>query len=124
MDKLDYGAFFEEYALKDTFYSWFAVTELHIWMLATRAMAEGEDGTVLRNAIVECLWIDVVERIKAFGVSTSDFKPHFLCLMISESSIFLYTKRVMVYGHNKYQNIYTFGTTTCKFQSHVNFSNC
>lgn len=68
VDRLDYGAFFEEYAVKDTFYSWFTVTELHIWMLSTRAMAEGEDGTVLRNAIIECLWIDVAERMKALGV--------------------------------------------------------
>lgn len=69
MDRLDYAAVFEEFALPDTFYSWFVVTELHIWMLSTRAMAEGNDGNILRNAIVECLWTDVVQRIKALGVS-------------------------------------------------------
>lgn len=72
VDNLDYGAFFKEYGLKDTFYSWFVVTELHIWMLATRTMAEGEEGTILRNGIIECLWVDVLERIKALGVSTLD----------------------------------------------------
>lgn len=73
VDTLDYGAFFEEYALNDTFYSWFTVTELHIWMLATRAMAEGEEGVALRNALVECLWVDVTERMKSLGVCTQLF---------------------------------------------------
>lgn len=69
VDLLDYSKFFGDYALADTFYSWFTVTELHIWMLSTRTMAEGEEGVVLRNAIIECLWGDVVERIKTLGVS-------------------------------------------------------
>lgn len=40
-------------------------------MLSTRAIAEGDEGLVLRNAIIECLWTDVVQRIKSLGVSIS-----------------------------------------------------
>lgn len=55
--------------MSDTFYSWFTVTELHFWMFSTRAMAEGDEGITLRNAMVECMWVDVIERIKLLGVS-------------------------------------------------------
>ncbi|XP_072397409.1 ubiquinol-cytochrome-c reductase complex assembly factor 1 [Diabrotica undecimpunctata] len=66
-DKIDYLEFFKEFELLDTFYSWFTVTELHIWMLSLRAMAEGENGKDLRNAIVEALWTDVAQRVKRLG---------------------------------------------------------
>lgn len=69
VDVLDYSEFFEEFVLTDTFYSWFVVTELHIWILSTRAMAEGDLGNSLRNSVVECFWIDVTQRIKSLGVS-------------------------------------------------------
>lgn len=32
-------------------------------------MAEGEDGVVLRNGILEALWSDVGQRVKKLGVS-------------------------------------------------------
>lgn len=57
MHYLDFRAFFEEYALKDTFYSWFVFTEHHIRILTTRTITEGEDGTILRNGIVKALGI-------------------------------------------------------------------
>lgn len=60
-----------KFNLPDTFYSWFVITELHIWMLAVRAMAEGTDGRHVRNAMVEALWIDVAKRVKKLGVSFS-----------------------------------------------------
>lgn len=68
MDKLDYVQLFERYELPDTFFSWFALTELHVWMLCARAMAEGDLGPVIRNAMVEALWVDVARRSKQLGV--------------------------------------------------------
>lgn len=68
VDQIAYADFFEEFALPDTFYSWFTVTELHIWMLSVRAMAEGDDGRIIRNNMVQALWTDVGLRIKKIGV--------------------------------------------------------
>lgn len=69
VDGINYANFFEEFALPDTFYSWFAVTELHLWMLSVRAMAEGDDGRFVRNCIAQALWSDVGLRIKKLGVN-------------------------------------------------------
>lgn len=67
-DKINYYEFFEVFDLPDTFNSWFLVTELHCWLLLTRAMNEGsesgQDGRFLRNCIVEAMWADVHMRAK------------------------------------------------------------
>lgn len=55
--------------MADTFFSWFLITELHIWMLMVRFMAEGKYGKIARNALVEALWDDVEVRSKKLGVS-------------------------------------------------------
>lgn len=74
-DSVNYIDFFEKYKMPNTFNSWFLVTELHVWMLMVRAMAEGsesgEDGRFLRNSIVEAMWADVNKRAKKLGVSWS-----------------------------------------------------
>ncbi|XP_055838207.1 ubiquinol-cytochrome-c reductase complex assembly factor 1 [Episyrphus balteatus] len=70
-DKINYLNFFEYFNLPNTFNSWFLVTELHVWMILVRAMAEGseagEDGRFLRNSIVEAMWSDVNTRAKKLG---------------------------------------------------------
>ncbi|XP_066138367.1 ubiquinol-cytochrome-c reductase complex assembly factor 1 [Euwallacea fornicatus] len=68
-DNLDYIETIKKYQLPDTFYSWFVITELHIWMLAVRAMADDKEGHVLRNSLVEALWGDVAKRTKKLGES-------------------------------------------------------
>lgn len=72
-DKINYVAFFRDFNLPNTFNSWFLVTELHVWLLLMRSMAEGsetgEDGRFLRNCIVEAMWGDVNTRAKKLGVS-------------------------------------------------------
>ncbi|KAK4305384.1 hypothetical protein Pmani_022726 [Petrolisthes manimaculis] len=62
--------FFEVCDMPDTFNSWFLVTELHIWLLAVRMMAEGEEGRFTRNAMLEALWQDAEERSKKVGASS------------------------------------------------------
>ncbi|SPP85186.1 ubiquinol-cytochrome-c reductase complex assembly factor 1 [Drosophila guanche] len=70
-DKINYVAFFRDFSLPNTFNSWFLVTELHVWLLLMRSMAEGsetgEDGRFLRNCIVEAMWGDVNTRAKKLG---------------------------------------------------------
>jgi len=66
-DKIDYLKFFEEMAMPDTFNSWFLVTELHVWMLMAKAMEFGDEGRVIRNKIVEAMWIDVNNKSKKLG---------------------------------------------------------
>lgn len=54
--------------LPDTFNSWFLVTELHVWLLAARMMADGEEGRYTRNSMMEAMWQDAEERSKKLGV--------------------------------------------------------
>ncbi|XP_012271400.1 ubiquinol-cytochrome-c reductase complex assembly factor 1 [Orussus abietinus] len=63
-DEIDYSEFFEEFKMADTFNSWFLITELHVWMIMSRFMAEGELGIFLRNSIVQAMWEDVNIRTK------------------------------------------------------------
>lgn len=44
--------------MPDTFASWFVVLELHVWLLCARAMQDGEEGKLVRNAIIEAMWED------------------------------------------------------------------
>ncbi|KAF5270329.1 hypothetical protein FQR65_LT05517 [Abscondita terminalis] len=69
VDQLNYDEMFKTLNLPDTFYSWFVVTELHMWMLMVRYMAEGEDGRVVRNHITQALWVDVDQRVKKLNPS-------------------------------------------------------
>ncbi|XP_076252561.1 ubiquinol-cytochrome c reductase complex assembly factor 1 [Rhynchophorus ferrugineus] len=67
VDNLNYLKFFEKFALPDTFYSWFVITELHVWMLSARVMADGSSGQILRNGVIEALWADTTQRMKKIG---------------------------------------------------------
>lgn len=68
VDHINYNEFFELYDMPDTFNTWFLITELHVWMLLVRAMAEGAEkgaaGRFMRNCIVETMWNDVTTRAK------------------------------------------------------------
>lgn len=70
-DQLHYVDFFDKFGMPNTFVSWFLITELHVWMLLVRSMAEGseknEDGRFMRNTIVEAMWTDVSSRAKKLG---------------------------------------------------------
>lgn len=73
-DKLNYQPFFKGLNMPDTFYSWFLVTELHVWMLMVRFMAEGETGKVVVQNIVEAMWHDVLIRMDLLGPISSKLK--------------------------------------------------
>ncbi|PZC86687.1 hypothetical protein B5X24_HaOG206249 [Helicoverpa armigera] len=76
-ENVSYADWFESLELPDTFVSWFTITELHVWLLMVRYMAEdivlptGDkkkyikgDGHFIRNCIIEALWADVANKIK------------------------------------------------------------
>ncbi|XP_049543356.1 ubiquinol-cytochrome-c reductase complex assembly factor 1 [Anopheles darlingi] len=67
-DSINYNEFFTQFDMPDTFNTWFLITELHVWMLLVRSMAEGSEkgaaGRYLRNSIVETMWNDVTTRAK------------------------------------------------------------
>lgn len=76
-DKVTYMNWFESLNLPDTFTSWFIITELHVWMLMVRYMAEDVaksatekkkyikgDGHFVRNCVIEAMWADVANKIK------------------------------------------------------------
>ncbi|GLH11754.1 Protein of unknown function [Gryllus bimaculatus] len=74
-DSVDYALFFKVFDLEDSFFSWFLITELHVWMLLVRAMAEGKEGRFLRNRIIEAMWEDVSTRAKKLDVhSLANFR--------------------------------------------------
>lgn len=71
-DKIEYSKFVTQFSKANTFYSWFLVTEIHVWMLMVRAMGDdGPSGRILRNAIVEAMWKDVELRAKKLGHTNS-----------------------------------------------------
>lgn len=76
VSNVKYEEFFTRFGLKNTFNSWFVVTELHVWMLCVRAMGEGpgaeDDGRFMRNEFIRLMWKETQSRInKLDDVKTS-----------------------------------------------------
>lgn len=67
VDQLNHSDFVKKFQMPNTFNSWFLVTEIHVWMLMVRAMAEREHGQIIRNGIVAALWTDALERSKSLA---------------------------------------------------------
>lgn len=57
--------------MANTFNTWFLITEIHVWMLMVRAMAERDRGQLIRNSIVESLWADALTRSKTMAPDDS-----------------------------------------------------
>lgn len=66
-DEISFEEFRNFCNLPDTFFSWFLITEFHVWMCMVRAMHEGSEGRCVRNAIVSTLWQDASARMKKLG---------------------------------------------------------
>ncbi|KAI4503370.1 hypothetical protein M0802_001592 [Mischocyttarus mexicanus] len=73
-DKIDYSVFYKDFNMPDTFFSWFLITELHVWMLMVRFMAEEKYGKVARNTLVQAMWDDVEIRLKKLGEIKASIK--------------------------------------------------
>ncbi len=69
---VDIKRFFRHFGLEDTYYSWYLVTELHVWMLSVRLMADGSpEARAVRDALIEMLWRDCEERCVPKPISLS-----------------------------------------------------
>ncbi|KAG0725018.1 Ubiquinol-cytochrome-c reductase complex assembly factor 1 [Chionoecetes opilio] len=89
--------FFEVFDLPDTFYSWFLVMELQVWMLMVRLMAEGEEGRFTRNAMLEAMWQDCETRSKKLGASSLSIRQQQIQSLGSsfQATIFSYDEGLM-----------------------------
>ena len=73
-NEVDVLDFIEVLDLPDTYYSWFLVSELHLWMVSVRLMSEGcKDCQEVRNWMVKTFWEDCDVR---YGLGTVDFFNH------------------------------------------------
>lgn len=68
IESIDYAEFYKIFRMRNTFNSWYLVTELHMWLLMVRAAAEGgdndADGHFIRNSIIKGMWMDVRSRLE------------------------------------------------------------
>jgi len=89
--------FFREFDMPDSFYSWFLVTELHVWMLASRLMEEGDYGREVRNAMVEALWQDCETRAKSIGDLAASVRSQQIIDMSEEfqAALFVYDEGLL-----------------------------
>lgn len=74
--------------MEDSFNTWFNITKLHVWMVASRCMAEEmPNSQMVRNELITRMWEDVTERFKKLGVSLNLLTP----FTQHENMSFLYT---------------------------------
>ena len=60
---VDVLGFFKEFDLPDTFFSWYMVSELHLWMISVRLMSEDcNDCQEVRNWMLKQFWNDCDAR--------------------------------------------------------------
>jgi len=95
--RTDIVKFFETFDMPDTFYSWFLVTELHVWLLGVRLMAEGEEGRLVRNSMVEALWADCENRAKAIGDMSASTRSKQIAGIAEEfqAALFIYDEGLL-----------------------------
>lgn len=68
---MNHTEFTTKFNMANTFNTWFLITEIHVWMLMVRAMAERDRGQLIRNNIVESLWADALTRSKTMAPDDS-----------------------------------------------------
>ncbi|KAI9218038.1 ubiquinol-cytochrome C chaperone-domain-containing protein [Blastocladiella britannica] len=54
--------------LPDTFQTWFAITQVHVWMAMVRLRAEGPEGKEAIQGMVSHLFRDMEDRLWAMGI--------------------------------------------------------
>lgn len=96
--RVDVEAFFTQFDMPDSFYSWFLVTELHIYMVSVRLLAdEAQEGLMIRNAMIESWWMDCEHRIKQLGYIQRDAKRSGIKTIFEEfqADIFIYDEGLL-----------------------------
>lgn len=63
--EVDFEAFMKVFDMPDTYYSWWLVTEIHVWMMCVRlAVGNTPEGKHCRNFMVKQLYEEMEERAK------------------------------------------------------------
>lgn len=96
-DKLDPEIFFKHLQLQDTLYSFYLIIQLHVWMCQVRSMAEGPEGRLLRNEIVERMWQDMDVRLSKIEVYSSSKRKSLLVDLLyhHQGAIFSYDEGML-----------------------------
>lgn len=96
-DKLNPEAFFKHLQLQDTLYSFYLIIQLHVWMCQVRSMAEGPEGRLLRNEIVERMWQDMDVRLSKIEVYSSSKRKSLLTDLLyhHQGAIFSYDEGML-----------------------------
>jgi cytochrome b pre-mRNA-processing protein 3 len=100
VDNLDYPAWFANLSMPDTLYSWYLVSELHVWMLSVRFLADEttrEEGLFMRTRLLEFFWEDLDSRLKQLsGVSSGVRKQHMADVFEQfQAALFLYDEGIL-----------------------------
>lgn len=100
--KVDVVKFFDHFGLADTYFSWFLVTELHVWMLLVRLnVGKSKEGRFLRNFIIEALWEDMDARAKMVATMSSSDRMDQIWDLAEEFQTALLLYDVGVIGSDK-----------------------
>jgi len=90
VDVLD---FFREFDLPDTFFSWYIVSELHLWMISVRLMSEDcNDCQEVRNWMLKQFWNDCDTRAKEVGEKSATERSEAVAEMAEQ-----FNAAIMVY---------------------------
>lgn len=68
----DFDHLIKEFALPDTFTSWYLMTNLHVWFFLVRLARETEDGPRVKKQLMYAMWLDANKRIKLLN---KDLRP-------------------------------------------------
>ncbi|XP_077862921.1 ubiquinol-cytochrome-c reductase complex assembly factor 1-like [Saccoglossus kowalevskii] len=70
VSNIDIQTFIKVCNLPDTFFSWFLITQLHVWMCMVRLRKEGKEGKYILHYLVLAMWHDVQQRGTVLGVNS------------------------------------------------------
>ncbi|XP_022088944.1 ubiquinol-cytochrome-c reductase complex assembly factor 1-like isoform X2 [Acanthaster planci] len=74
VDNIDCHTFFRACGMPDTLFSWFLVTELHVWMCMVRLKQEGQEGKYMVHYLIMSMWHDIQERGRVMGIPSIKMK--------------------------------------------------
>lgn len=96
-EHVNHDVFFKQLKMEDTFHSWFIVRSLHVWMLMVRLMNEGDNGRLVRNALVEAMWEDVEFKSKKIGETAASVRRKQVQILVDEfqASLFAYDEGLL-----------------------------
>ena len=67
---VDYDSIYRTCQMPDTLQSWFLVNSLHVWFCLVRLKPEGQNGRLVYRQLVDAMWADVRQRVKAMGINS------------------------------------------------------